>query len=140
MDQRAGTPMSSRTASLVHTMLVAGVAVVVVMLAVVRIAYGGATLEGEASVFRIVGAAVLLGGIVAIQAFRRSIPPRRTDEDLEAWWGAYGVRAVIVWAQADGLAMIGAVFWFLTGDVLFIALVLYGLLTLAFSRPGRLVV
>jgi hypothetical protein len=68
-----------------------------------------------------------------------SIPPRQPDQDKGAWWKANGTKAGATWATAEGLAIIGGVLYFLTGDLVLLAgLGGGGLVILMLNRPGRM--
>jgi hypothetical protein len=64
----------------------------------------------------------------------------RAGEDAAAWWLAQAPRAIVLWALAEATVAVGAVFWFLSRDLLvLIALGGFGLGALAWARPGRLI-
>lgn len=138
MQGPTGNQMTARTASVVYLAMYGGVAGMLVILAVLRTQVGGAPGADLALVLRGVGGGLLVAGIVLHQVLRRSVVGRRAGESEDAWWRNNGARVVVLWVQAEGLALVGGVFWYLTGDTVLLALVVVGVLTLAFSRPGRL--
>ena len=90
-------------------------------------------------VFRVVALALAAGGFLVVQALRAGLPSRHAGEDRAAWWRTNGARAIAVWAVSEGTALTGGVLWFLTGDLLVLAVLAgVGLVSLILSRPGLL--
>ncbi|MFC1640246.1 hypothetical protein ACFL3B_05750 [Gemmatimonadota bacterium] len=89
--------------------------------------------------FRIIGMVLLVLGFVATGVLSGGIPPRGSDADELEWWRANSTRAVSTWATAEGLAILGGVFWLLTRDmIVYVCLVGGGLVLLLLNRPQRL--
>lgn len=88
---------------------------------------------------RIFGLVLLVTGFLATGMLSGGIPPRSPDSDLPTWWKANSVRAVAAWAAAEGMAIIGGVFWLLSRDlILYVCLVGGGLVLLLLNRPQRM--
>jgi hypothetical protein len=88
---------------------------------------------------RILGLVLLVSGFLATGMLSGGIPPRSPDADPLMWWKANSVRAVGTWAAAEGMAIVGGVFWLLSGDViLYGCLVGGGLVLLLLNRPQRM--
>lgn len=131
--------MNQRVARVVHLALIGGVVTTFLVLTVIR------DLSAPTSAvlplpFVRVGALVLAGAAVtAYRVLRGLLPPVRTGEDADGWWAGNGGRAIVLWAVADGLAMVGAVSWFLTGDFLTLTVAGgIGLLLMVLASPGKL--
>jgi hypothetical protein len=80
---------------------------------------------------------------MAAQAFvvrsrRDRITPLAPGGDENAWWNAHLVSALLIWAMGESVAVLGSVFFFISGDPLMLAMIGGGLLLLFLSRPGRL--
>lgn len=131
--------MNGRVARILHLALVGGVVAAFVALALVRdlTDMTSATLP-----LALVRAAAFVCTGVAVTVHRvlwAILPAGRSGEDPDAWWVAHGGRALALWVTADGLAIAGAAFWFLTGDYVTLALAGgAGLLLLTFASPDRL--
>jgi hypothetical protein len=122
-----------------HAALVAAVVVVAGVLAIVAGMTPEAPLESLRGTLRLVGALELAVMIVASAAIRRTLTGLPAGADRDVWWGTQGPKAIVLWALAEGTAMLGVVFWLLTRDVvLFGALVGAGLVALLLTAPGRL--
>ncbi len=76
---------------------------------------------------------------VAIRAVKSGMSVAGPETDRDAWWRANVQRALVVWALAEGSALVGAALWLLTGDLAVLAGVCgAALAVLALNRPGRL--
>ena len=88
---------------------------------------------------RIIGMVLMVLGFLAVGVLSGGIPPRQPDANPSEWWAANSSRAVITWATAEGLAILGGVFWLLSGDmILYLCLVGGGLVLLFLNRPQRM--
>jgi hypothetical protein len=131
---------ADRMFAILHTVLVAGVAMILVAFGIVRSVVTLDPMSGLVPTFRIVAVALLVGGYLVMRVLRAGIPPLGSDGDRTAWWTEYGRRALMLWVVAEGVAMAGGVFWFLTGDWVVlagVAGVALGLMVM--NRPARLV-
>jgi hypothetical protein len=84
-----------------------------------------------------VAIALLAGATVVLRLVRATLPPRGSD--LDAWWAVNVGKAVALWALMDEAAIMGAVAFLLSGDVLVLVLAV-GWAVAMFMRhaPGRL--
>jgi hypothetical protein len=115
------------------------VVVVAAVLAILATNVPAAPLVSLRSTLRLVGFLELAVMLVASAAVRRTFTALPAGGDRNAWWSERGPRAIVLWALAEGTAMLGAVFWFLTRDaVVFGVLVGAGLVALVLTAPGRL--
>ncbi len=88
---------------------------------------------------RVVGLVLLVSGFLVTGMLSGSIAPRQTDQGARAWWQANSSKAVITWAIAEGLAVVGGVLYLLTGDLVLLAgLGGGGLVILVLNRPQRM--
>ena len=131
--------MNGRVARILHLALIAGVATTFLVLALIRDLSDMPSTVLPVALVR-AGALVLAGAAVAVHRVLRSmLPGVRAGEAQNTWWIANGGRVIVIWAAADGLAMVGAVFWFLTGDGVTLAVAGgTGLLLMALASPGKL--
>jgi len=91
------------------------------------------------TVMRVVGLVILVSGFTVIGMLSGSIPPRQSSQTDWDWWQANSRKAVITWAGAEGLAVIGGVLFLITGDlVLLLGLGGGGLVILMLNRPKRM--
>lgn len=128
----------SRAARLVHlSLLVTPAGFFVLALA---LGMGGAAEGTPASTTLRWGALGVGAVLVAVAAILRgTIPPRRPEEDPEAWWRAHLPRAAMVWSMAEAVGVAGAGLGVAGGDLLGAApLVAASTLLLLHLAPGRL--
>lgn len=119
--------------------MVGGIVLIVIVFTLVRQVAEIAFDPALVPVFRIVTAAVLVGALFTAGLLWSRIPALRDWPDQAAWWREQAGRAVVVWALAEGAAMMGGVVWFLTGDPLILVGVTGAALAmLVMYRPGRL--
>lgn len=86
---------------------------------------------------RVASVVLLLGATVALRVVRATFPAVRSDRG--EWWAAHLGRVVAVWALADGMAILGAVAFLLTGDSLVLALAVgWAAAMFVGYAPGRL--
>ena len=91
------------------------------------------------TVMRLIGLVLLVSGFTVAGLLSGSISPRQIGQDDVAWWRANSAKAVVTWAMAEGLAIIGGVLFMLTGDLVLLAgLGIGGLVILGLNRPGRM--
>lgn len=132
-------PVVLASPRLLHAMLVAGVVIIMVVLGVVRAASALDPLTSLIPYFRLAAMGVLIASYVVMRILRLRIEPRRATEDRRHWWQRHLTTALAVWALAEGAAMVGAVFWFLTGDtIILVGVAGLALTLLVMNRPGRL--
>ncbi len=132
--------MNPRVVPVLHVAFIGGVVSVFVVLAFVR-DLADMTAPVLPLVYARIGAAALAAAaVVARRVVRASVRPCGPDDDPRHWWAANIGRVIVIWALADGLAMMGAVLWFLTGDLVTLAIAGgSGLFLLAVTHPGTLV-
>lgn len=139
-DNEGGGAMGGNKALIAYVVFFFGAASAVVILTVVRAA-GIVTPSADLPLLtiRVVGLVLLVIGFVVTGVLSGRIPPKKSGEDDSAWWQANSSDAVATWATAEGIAILGGVFWLLTGDViLLIGLAGGGLVLLLLNRPQRM--
>ena len=90
-------------------------------------------------IFWVVGIAVTAGHLMVMRVIRGRIPEYTRSMDRAEWWRAALPSAVLIWGVAEGMALIGAVLWFVTGDAALLFLVAVGVFALLWNRPGSLI-
>ena len=131
--------LTERSARIVHRLLVLGVALMVLVIAGLRPAFGFESMGQLTTVFRVAAVGVLLLSVIAMRIVRGSMDPVGQGDDRDGWWRANFPRAIVVWALAEGSALAGAVFWVVTGDFVILAAVTgVSLALLVWNRPGVL--
>jgi hypothetical protein len=118
-------PSPSRTARVLWGALFAGTAVATVTLVALRSGMGveGPGLDPSArTILRALVLTLAAGGTVGLRVVRAGLPAPAASGTADAWWQAYLGRAVALWAFPDGVGIMGAVAYFLTGDLLVLAL------------------
>jgi len=132
--------MSRHTARIIHAAMTAGVVVIVVTFGVVRQVAPPEPLDELVWVFRLIALVNVIVVIVMARMLRSQLGPLERGEHEDAWWRAYGVPIVLVWALAEGAATVGAVFWLLTGDMpMLVGVSAVSLAVLVANRPTRIV-
>jgi hypothetical protein len=124
---------------LIHLTLLSGAVFVAAVLTWLRSVAPPAGTALPADVLRYVVLVVAAVDLALFRAMRGRIERPDAGVDLTAWWRANLGAAIIVWASAEGLSLIGAVFHYLTGDLVPLAVAGVGVLLLALAQPGRLV-
>lgn len=138
--EAAAGESSKSPAAVVYLAVVAGATMVVIALTVVGFLGIVSPLSGLPHLpLRVGGLMLLVLGFLVTGMLSGGIPPCRADHDESEWWRANSARAVITWAAAESLAILGGVFWLLTGDlILYVCLVAGGLGLLFVNRPQRM--
>ncbi len=106
-----------------HFGLVLGIGMIVLVFSFMRPALGVEQMDELTTVFRLIAIALLFVTVLAMRLTRSRIEPIRSRDERDAWWQANLPKVIVVWALADGAAMVGAVFWLLTGDYVILAVV-----------------
>ncbi len=127
-------------ASLVYLAIVFGAVLTVLVLVIVGASGVVSPIPDiPHTIVRVVSLVFLVSGVAVVGIISGGVRPRQGDMDELAWWRANSSRAVIAWAAAEGLAVVGGVLWLLTGDWVPLAgLGVGGLVVLVLNRPGRL--
>ena len=132
--------MNRLSARVVHTVMVAGVVMIVITFAVIQQVTQPEPLDELLWILRLIALANVLGVMVLARSFRSQLRPLQAAENEDAWWRSYAVPVLLVWALADGAAIVGAVFWLLTGDMpILVGVSAVSLMVLVANRPARLV-
>jgi hypothetical protein len=123
---------------ILYTALFAGVVFLAPIIVALRLVTTVVDLPEAVPVLRI--AAVVLLVVLALTArrLRERMAPLGPGGDENAWWNAHLGSALIVWALSEGVALLGSVLFFVTGDVLMLVLLAGGFVLLVQSRPSRL--
>lgn len=135
-----GTGAAGNPASLVFLAIAFGAVLTVFVLAIVgALGLVSPIPDVPHMIVRVISLVFLVSGVAVVGMISGSIRPRRSDMDALAWWRANSSRALIAWAAAEGLAVVGGVLWLLTGDwIPLVGLGVGGLVVLVMNRPGRL--
>lgn len=129
--------MTPSGARILHAALIVAVLVLVLALAIVRDTAGIDDLELPVTALRITAFVLMMGTLIGQRIVRAGLPTLRASGDAAAWWRAHGSRVLTIWALSDALATAGAVFWFLTGDIVVLAIGTgVGLFLLVTARPA----
>jgi hypothetical protein len=130
-------PTASRIALFVYLSMIGAVAIALVM----SVALQSASVFPPGSTSGAMGAVPLAVAGAAVLVFisvRRRLPERRTGETDDQWWQANMPSAIVLWATAEGAALVGAVFYLVGGSPTSLAATALGLALLAFSTPSSL--
>ncbi|NIN11488.1 MAG: hypothetical protein GTN62_08280 [Gemmatimonadales bacterium] len=117
MTQPVLLQFTRRTATLIHGAMVTGVVLIIVVFVFLRQAIEQEPYRDLVLVFRIVALAELVFAAILIRVVRHRMAPFEPAGDEAEWWRAHLAQAVIIWALAEGAALLGAILWFLTADV-----------------------
>jgi hypothetical protein len=128
-----------RIAMLLHMAMVGAVIVMVVALAVLRSTLELPTIPELVAALRIATVGVILVTVLVLRLVRSRIEPPPRSGERDAWWQASLPRALAVWALAEGMGIVGAVFFLLSGDMVVLAvLAAVSLALLVLNRPSVL--
>jgi hypothetical protein len=130
--------MNAASARMLHGALVGSVFVLVLALVLVRQFVGlrGVGVDLPLAALRIAVFTLMLGTLLIQRILRAGLPDVRSATDAAEWWRSHGGRVLTIWALTDALATAGAVFWFLTGDIVVLAIGTgVGLFLLMMARP-----
>jgi hypothetical protein len=131
--------MNRQSGRIIHTAMVVGVVMIVVMFAIVRQASQPEPLAELLWVLRLIALANVVGVMVLARIFRSQLGPMEAAENEDDWWRANSAPVLVVWALAEGAAVLGAVFWLLTGDMpILVGVSAVSLMVLVANRPGAL--
>jgi hypothetical protein len=131
--------MNRQSAQIIHGAMVVGVVMIVVMFAVVRQVSQPEPLLELLWILRLIALANVVGVMVLARIFRSQLSPLNAPEDADAWWRAHSAPVLIIWALAEGAALLGAVFWLLTGDMpILVGVGGVSLMVLLANRPAML--
>ena len=136
MSQPSQLAMSQQLAKVLHTALFGGVFVMAVVFTFVRTLVD-VELEGSVLIaIRYAGLGLLLVAGIVIFKLRARIPTYQPDQERDAWWAAHGQLVLLQWMLAEGTATVGAVLWFLTGDVALLVVLAAAAVLLFRLRPS----
>ncbi|HEX5634397.1 MAG TPA: hypothetical protein VFX50_14250 [Gemmatimonadales bacterium] len=82
---------------------------------------------------------ISLGAGLAVFALRDRMPARTATQTEDDWWARNLGRATAIWAIAEGLALLGGVFYLVTGAPMTLSSAALGLALLAFCTPANLI-
>ncbi|MBI1967690.1 MAG: hypothetical protein HYS40_06850 [Gemmatimonadetes bacterium] len=124
---------------ILHTALFAGALFITPMTAALRwvapIVHVG---PPTALVLRFIAIATLMAQAVVVRIVRNRIAPLELGGSEDAWWNAYLTSCLVIWGLGESLALLGSVFYFMTGDWLMLGVAGGGLLLLFLANPTRL--
>lgn len=135
----AAPQLDARTAAIVHVALLGAILSTGIVLGSIRSLISFASPDEAVQLIRLTGGGMLVASLVLVRLVRSAVKCRQQGQDPNYWWATNGGRVLLIWAVADGVAMCGTVFWFLTGDPALLALAVFGSLLLMLHRPGRLI-
>jgi hypothetical protein len=123
-------------ALLVGTVLIGGV------FAALRWETQGVTLDlsaMERTLLRVVVLVLIVGGTVGLRVVRAALPPAPREAERAAWWAANGGRMLTLWVFPEGVGVMGAVLYFVSGDRLILVLPFgWAIAMLLLYAPGRI--
>jgi hypothetical protein len=129
-------PRASRTAVIVYLAMLATVAVTLISSVAIQASAGIPPLGAPISA--LVPVIIALGAGLAVFALRDRLPARGAGQTEDDWWARNLGRATAIWAVAEGLAILGGVFYLVTGVPMTLSSAAVGLALLAFCTPANL--
>ena len=124
---------------LIHTALFAGAIFATPLTALLRwvapVIHIGGT---PALTLRYLALAILMGQAVVVRVVRNRIealPPGASEDE---WWNTYLPPCLLIWGLGESLAILGSLFFFVTGDWLMLGVASGGLVLLFLANPTRL--
>jgi hypothetical protein len=124
---------------LIHTALFAGALFATPLTALLRWIAPVLHVGGTAALtLRYLAIAVLMGQAVAVRIVRNRIDSLPAGGNEDAWWNTYLTPCLIIWSMGESLAVLGNLFFFLTGDWLMLGVAGGGLVLLFLANPTRL--
>ena len=127
-----------RLARLIHVALLASMLAIGAIFVAMRMMVPMGPTDVPRYIFWVVGVAVTAGHLMVMRVIRGRIPEYKRSMDRADWWRVAFPPAVLIWALAVGMALIGTVLWFVTGDAALLFVVAAGLIALLWNRPGSL--
>lgn len=131
-------PERQANPGIIHTALFVGALFVAPVAVGVRLVSPIVDLPGATPGLRVAAALLIVTLAVLVRVLRSRIQPLSPDGDENAWWNAHLPSALAIWSAGEGAVLLGSVFFFLSGDIVMLALIAAGLLLLLLSRPSRL--
>jgi hypothetical protein len=123
---------------LLHTALFAGGLFGLPLAFLLRWITPAITLTKLAPLLRTVALAVLFVQIITVRLLRNRISPLRPGQTEAQWWQAYFGPTALIWLVGAGLAVLGGVIFFVTGDLLTLFVGVAGVVLLGVARPDHL--
>jgi hypothetical protein len=123
---------------ILHTALFAGALFMAPLVVGLRLVLPLIDLPAAIMTLRVAAVVVMVAQALVVGWRRDRITPLTQGDDENAWWNAHLVSALLIWGLGEAVAALGSVFFFITGDVLMLAMIGGGLFLLFLSRPSRL--
>ena len=124
---------------LIHTALFAGAIFATPLTALLRWVAPVVQVGGTAALtLRYLAIAVLMGQAVAVRIVRNRIEALPPGGSEDAWWNRHLSPCLLIWGMGESLAVLGNLFFFVTGDWLMLGVASGGLVLLFLANPTRL--
>jgi len=117
------TPLSPKTAFVVHFAMVMTIAAMAAVCWVVRDSVTIHVGTVASRVLRYFALTELVAVGLIVSRLRSGIPLIGPTDDLAEWWVTNGTRVLVTWVLAYGVGVTGAALWLLTDDVVILAAV-----------------
>ena len=132
--------MNRQAAVVIHTAMVAGVVMIVSTFGLLRQVSQLHPLDQLLWILRLIALVNVVGVVLLVRVFRSQLSPLADAGDEDTWWRVHAMPVLFIWALAEGASVLGAVFWFLTGDpLILVGVSAFCLAVLVTNRPARLV-
>ena len=123
---------------LLHTALFAGGLFGLPLVFLLRWIAPAITLHRLTPVLRTAALILLFVQIITVRLLRNGVASLAPGQSEASWWQVNFARTALIWLVGAGLAVVGGLIFFLTGDVLTLFVGIAGLVLLAVARPDHL--
>ena len=123
---------------IIHTALFVGALFVAPAAVLLRVLFPVVDVPHAILGLRLTALGLFVALSLVVRILRSRIQPLDPNGDENAWWNAYLIPALTIWAIGESVSMLGSIFFYIAGDALMLAVIGGGLLLLFWSRPGRL--
>ena len=138
MPARPPVPELQANPRILHTALFAGAVFMTPLVIGLRLMFPVVDFPKAITGLRIAAVLAMFAQAAVVRLRRDRIAPLPPNGDENAWWNAHFVSAFLIWVMGESVAVLGSLFFFISGDPLMLAMIGGGLFLLFLSRPGRL--
>ncbi len=126
-----------RSAKIIHSSLMAGVILFLLVTAWVHRVTPPAPLPVSGPLLTYVGLGILAAGLLGLRVLPGPDPAPAPGQTTDQWWMTSQARLIVRWAVVEGGCLVNAVIWYLSRDRVSLAAAVAGLAILLALRPGR---
>ena len=126
-----------RSAKIIHSSLMAGVILFLLVTAWVHRVTPPAPLPVSGPLLTYVGLGILAAGLLGLRVLPGPDPAPAAGQSTDQWWMTSQSRLIVRWAVVEGGCLVNGVLWFISRDRVSLAAAVAGLAILLALRPSR---